>query len=133
MRQASSWRGWGAAALLTVVALVDPGCSVPQNVPRMEALMIKAGFHVKRADTPERLEHLKTLTPLKLVRHDRAGTPYYVFADPDGCQCVYVGNEAAYQQYQKLAQASQAAAVQKLAEASPGDGMRWGVWDPFFW
>jgi RNA polymerase sigma-70 factor (ECF subfamily) len=75
MRQASSWREWAAAALLAVVALVVPGCSLPQNVPRMEALMIEAGFGVKRADTPERLEHLKTLTPLKLVRHDGAGTP----------------------------------------------------------
>jgi hypothetical protein len=44
-----------------------------------------------------------------------------------------VGDEAAYQQYQKLARASQAAAVEKLAEVSPTGDMRWGVWDPFFW
>jgi hypothetical protein len=99
----------------------------------MEALMVKAGFHVRRADTPERIAHLGTLTPLKLVRHERAGTPYYVFADPQGCQCVYVGDEAAYREYRKLAQESQAAAVQKLAEGGSGDSMRWGVWDPFFW
>jgi hypothetical protein len=121
------------ALVLAVVGLMLAGCSIPQNVARMEALMIKAGFQVRRADTPERLEHLKTLAPLKIVRHDREGTPHYVFADPDGCQCVYVGNEAAYQRYQKLAQESQAAAVQKIAEANPGDTMRWGVWDPFFW
>lgn len=131
MRQGSSWLA-GAAAL-AVVGLVLQSCSVPQNVARMEALMVKAGFQVRRADTPERLAHLKTLTPLKLVRHDRDGTPHYVFADPEGCQCVYVGNEPAYQQYQKLVQASQAAAVQQLAESGSGDSMRWGVWDPFFW
>jgi hypothetical protein len=122
-----------AAAALAVVALVLQGCTVPQNVARREALMIKAGFQVRRADTPERLAHLKTLTPLKLVRHDRDGTPHYVYADPDGCQCVYVGNEAAYQQYRKLAQASQEAAVQELADGGSRDAMRWGVWDPFFW
>jgi hypothetical protein len=132
MRQALSWRG-GLAAGLAAVGLAWAGCSVPQNTARMEALMIKAGFHVRRADTPERLAHLGTLTPRKLVRHDRAGTPYYVFADPDGCQCIYVGNEAAYQQYRKLAQTSQTAAVQELAEGGTGDSMRWGVWDPFFW
>jgi hypothetical protein len=131
MRQGSSWLA--GAAVLAVVALVLPGCTVPQNTARMEALMIKAGFQVRRADTPERQAHLKALTPLKLVRHDRDGAPHYVFADPDGCQCVYVGNGAAYQQYQKLAQQSQAAAVQQLAEAGSGDSMRWGVWDPFFW
>jgi hypothetical protein len=122
-----------AAAVLAVGALGLPGCTIPQNTARMEALMIKAGFQVRRADTPERVAHVKALAPLKLVRHDRDGTPYYVFADPDGCQCVYVGNEAAYQQYQKLAHASQAAAVQTLAESGSGDRMRWGVWDPFFW
>jgi hypothetical protein len=132
MRQASSWRR-AAAAVLAVGGLVFSSCSIPQNVARMEALMIKAGFQVRRADTPERLEHLKTLTPLKLVRHDREGTPHYVFADPEGCQCVYVGNEAAYQQYRKLAQASQETAVQQLAESGTGASMRWGVWDPFFW
>lgn len=131
MQQRSSWLA--GAAVLVLVGLVLQGCTVPQNTARMEALMIKAGFQVRRADNPERLTHLKTLTPLKLVRHDRDGTPHYVFADPDGCQCVYVGNEAAYQRYQKLAQDSQAAAVQKLAEAGSGDSMRWGVWDPFFW
>ncbi len=132
MREASSWRRT-AAAVLAAVGLVFPSCSIPQNVARMEALMIKAGFQVRRADTPERLAHLKTLTPLKLVRHDRAGTPHYVFADPEGCQCVYVGNEKAYQQYRKLAQESQTAAVQEIAEADSRDTMQWGVWDPFFW
>jgi hypothetical protein len=131
MRQGSSHLA--AVAALAVVALVLQACAVPQNVARMEALMIKAGFQVRRADPPERLAHLKTLTPLKLVRHDRDGTPYYVYADPEGCQCVYVGNEAAYQQYRKLAQESQAAAVQQLAEGGSRDSMRWGVWDPFFW
>jgi hypothetical protein len=128
MRQGSLHR-----AIIAVVTLVLAGCTVPQNVTRMEDLMIKAGFQVRRADTPERLAHLRTLAPRTLVRHDRDGTPHYVFADVDGCQCVYVGNEAAYQHYRKLAQESQAAAVQKLAEGGSGDSMRWGVWDPSFW
>ena len=131
MRQGSSYRvGAGALAALALALL---GCAVPQNVARMEALMIKAGFQVRRADTPDRLAHLRALSPLKLVRHDRDGTPYYVFADPDGCQCLYVGNEAAYREYRKLVQQSQAAAVQELAEGGSRDAMRWGVWDPFFW
>jgi len=116
-----------------VVALVLSGCAVPQNTARIEALMIKAGFQVRRADTAERLADLKNLRPRTLVRQDRDGVPHYVWADPDGCQCVYVGNEAAYQQFRKLAEESQAAAVQRLAESDSGGAMRWGVWDPFFW
>jgi len=127
-----SWH-LAVALALALAALALPGCAVPQNTARMEDLMIKAGFQVRRADTPERLAHLKSLTPRTLVRHDRDGTPYYVFADPEGCQCIYVGNEAAYKQYRALAQESQAAAVKELAGSGSGDTMRWGVWDPFFW
>src|SRR5262245_54382399 len=93
---------WGRGAAMLAVGLMLPGCTVPVNTARMEALMIKAGFQIKRADTPERLAHLRTLAPLKLVKHERDGAQYYVYADPEGCQCAYVGNEAAYQQYQKL-------------------------------
>jgi hypothetical protein len=132
MRQGSSHRAV-SAALAAVIALALPACTVPQNVTRMEDLMIKAGFQVRRADTPERQAHLATLTPRRLVRHDRDGTPHYVFADPQGCQCVYVGNEPAYQRYRALAQQSQAAAVQQLADANSDAVMRWGIWDPFFW
>ena len=131
MRQRSAPRT--AVAALPILALVLAACAVPQNVARMEDLMIKAGFQVRRADTPERLAHLKALTPLKMVRHDKDGVPHYVFADPDRCQCMYVGNEAAYQRYRALARESQAAAVQELADSGTGDAMRWGVWDPFFW
>lgn len=131
MRQGSSQRA--VAVGVAVVALVLQGCTVPQNTARMEALMIKAGFQVRRADTPERLAHLKTLAPRTLVRHERDGTPYYVYADPDGCECIYVGNEAAYRRLRTLAQESQAAAVKELADGGSGNAMRWGVWDPFFW
>jgi hypothetical protein len=131
MRQRPWWAG--AAAVLATLGLMLQSCTIPVNTARMEALMVKAGFQVKRADTPERLAHLKTLTPLKIVKHERDGKAYYVFADPEGCQCVYVGDEAAYQRYQKLAHDSQLAAEQRLAESSKGGDMRWGVWDPFFW
>ncbi|MGH7331654.1 MAG: hypothetical protein ACREKS_02680 [Candidatus Rokuibacteriota bacterium] len=132
MRQHTSWRA--SAAVLGALGLLLQSCTIPVNRAVMESLLIKAGFQVKRADNPDRLAHLKTLTPLKLVRHERNGVPYYVFADPDGCQCVYVGNEAAYQQFQKLAHESQLESERRAASLVNPDGpMSWGVWDPFFW
>ncbi len=132
MGQHRSWRA--PAVILGAVMLLVQSCTIPVNKPLMESLLIKAGFQVKRADTPDRLAHMKTLTPLKLVRHDRDGVPYYVFADPDGCQCVYVGNAAAYQQFQKLAHQSELESEQRAATlTNPGGPMSWGVWDPFFW
>jgi hypothetical protein len=132
MEQHTSWRA--SAAVLGTLVLLLQSCAIPVNRPLMESLLIKAGFQVKRADNPDRLAHLKTLAPLTLVRHERNGVPYYVFADPDGCQCVYVGNEAAYQQFQKLAHEAQLESEQRTASlGNPGGPMSWGVWDPFFW
>jgi hypothetical protein len=132
MQLRTSWRA--PAAVLGAVVLFLLGCTIPVNRPLVESLLTQAGFQVRRADTAERLAHLRTLTPLKLERHDRDGVPYYVFADPDGCRCVYVGDTAAYQRFQKLAHESQLEAEKRVANlADPGGPMVWGVWDPFFW
>ena len=132
MRQRTSWRA--PAVVLGAMVLLWQSCTIPVNRPLMESLLTKAGFQVRRADNAERLTHLKTLTPLKLERHDRDGVPYYVFADPDGCQCVYVGDAAAYQRFQQLAHESQLESEKRVAAlAKPGGPMIWGVWDPFFW
>jgi hypothetical protein len=132
MRQRTSRRG--LTAISGVVVLVLQACTIPVNRPLMESLLTQAGFQVRRADTPERLANIQALTPLKLERHDRDGVPHYVFADPKGCQCVYVGDAAAYARFQKLAQESQLEAEKRVgALANPGGPMVWGVWDPFFW
>jgi len=33
------------------------------------------------------------LPPRNLVPHQRSGQLYYVYADPDVCECLYVGAE----------------------------------------
>jgi len=40
---------------------------------------------------PEKLENLRTLPPRNLVPHQRNSQLYYVSADPDVCECVYLG------------------------------------------
>ena len=59
-----------------------------------------SGFMVKFADTPEKLAVLRALPPDKLVTRKRAGKTYYVYADPYGCICAFVGTPAAYAAYQ---------------------------------
>ena len=69
-----------------------------------------AGFQMKPADTAERVAHLQTLTPAqaRAAHRTRDGKLLYVYADPKGCQCLYVGDEAAYQRYQQLAHPAEA-------------------------
>jgi hypothetical protein len=69
----------------------------------VEPLLEAAGFTRREADTPDKVTHLESLTPYRIRYHlDPKGIVRYHFADPDFCRCVYVGDEANYQKYQKL-------------------------------
>jgi hypothetical protein len=46
------------------------------------------------ADTPEKLAHLRTLTPRQLVPHRQADQLYYAYADPEVCRCLHAGTQA---------------------------------------
>ena len=58
---------------------------------------------MRLADSPAKVDHLKALTQHKLVPHTNKGEARYIYADAKYCKCVYAGDEAAYQRYQKLA------------------------------
>ena len=69
----------------------------------VEPLLKAAGFTRRDANTPEKVTHLESLTPYRIRYHvNPKGIVRYHFADPDFCHCVYVGDEASYQKYQKL-------------------------------
>ena len=78
------------------------GCAFA--VSNTESLLSQAGFRKLPADTPKRAEHLQTVAPHKLIRRTADGKPYYVFADPSNCKCLYVGSEDAYAKYKTLVQ-----------------------------
>jgi hypothetical protein len=99
------------SSLLFVTALallLLPGCaSLERQDPNqtaqfMEPMLEAAGFQRLPANSPEKMAHLKTLTPLQLMKHKRQdGTRVYSYADPYYCQCLYVGNWKAFERVQK--------------------------------
>ncbi len=116
------------------VALSLTGCAAiqKQDASQTEQLLSAAGFQMKLADNPQKLAHLQTLTPLKLVPHSRDGQVYYVYADPQFCNCLYAGDQAAYQRYQQLAVAQNIAKDQMMAAQMNEDAaMNWGMWGPW--
>lgn len=119
---------------LVLIALGLAGCAALQTADTRttEQMLAAAGFQMKAADTPEKLAHLQTLTPRKVLLRPRNGEPYYGYADPGVCNCLYAGNEQQYQEYRKL-RLQTAIADQKLraAEEARGDGMDWGCWGLF--
>lgn len=90
------------------VVLALAGCASQRRAPHVrsvEANLVASGFRTVVPDTPKERELLRRLQPRRLTEASRAGTPYYWYADPDGCGCVYVGGEAAYRRYDGLAHA----------------------------
>src|SRR5271154_6392949 len=61
------------------------------------------GFVMRPANTQAQLERLRQLPPRTFVARSKNGRRYYLYADPDFCKCVFVGDELAMKSYQDLA------------------------------
>src|SRR5215813_2598787 len=106
-----------------------------EHTREQENMLAAAGFQMKPADKPKRDAHLQTLTPLKLLSYTRSdGNRLYVYTDPTGCNCLYVGEETAYQRYRALEQQQKVAQEQMVtAQMNADAAMDWGLWGPYWW
>ena len=71
------------------------------------------------------------------AEHDRRcaaeeGRNVYIYADAAGCDCAFIGNDAAYQQYQQIRTANNIAQMQETtAMLNQEAAMDWGgAWGP---
>jgi hypothetical protein len=132
------WTLGRTAAVIAALALVPVGCA---QIRRQEARQIEpqlsvAGFRIKHADTPEKLAKLRAMPQGKLQQTWREGKPYYVFADLKGCNCFYLGDQAAYDQYQaSRVQSEGEIAVQDQDFESMDENAApdWGMWGIDSW
>jgi hypothetical protein len=60
------------------------------------------GFTMRAANTPEQLARLRLVPPRKFLVRNKNGRRYYIYADPDYCRCVFLGNETAMQSYKNI-------------------------------
>jgi hypothetical protein len=124
-----------------LVAFVLAGCSMrgstqTRREKRTDQQMAAAGFQRFPADTPEKMARLRTLQPLRFNMDQRNGKPYYTLADPDGCHCLWVGGQVAYQRLQDLEiQRERASSDRAIAEADrrteAGEDTPADPFDPF--
>jgi hypothetical protein len=94
---------WASMAIGLVLGMA--GCATTANT---ESMLAQAGFRQLPADSPKKVAHLQTLPERRLVARTYQGKKYYVYSDPNGCKCLYIGNPAQYQAYQGLLQQRQA-------------------------
>jgi len=88
------------AGILLAIGLTggDAGAGQENTDMRLEDV----GFTMRAANTPEQLDRLRLVPPRKFLARNKNGRRYYIYADPDYCQCVFLGNESAMQNYKNL-------------------------------
>jgi hypothetical protein len=119
-----------AVAIVLLIANAMVGCA-GHSTQRTEDLLSAAGFNVVIASTPQRLQHLATLPPYKVIRIQRNGKDRYVYADP-AQKLIYVGGVFAYQRFKDL-RLTKNLAEQDIqdAEFNAQRAAEWDVWGPF--
>ncbi len=104
------------------------GCAMVerQEAKSTEQLLSAGGFNIKAADTPEKLAKLQAMKQRKILqRQGPDGQPQFLFADATYCRCLYVGNETAYQTYQRLSVEQQIAEERQQAEMDASMDSPW--------
>jgi hypothetical protein len=129
---------------LAAFALLIVGCATQetpmQRAQRIEPMLSAAGFHMKPTSTPAQQATLQGMTPLKVRFYPYNGKMHYWFADPVYCDCLFVGNEEAYQRYEQIRlQQQDVRAQQQTAEmnedAAQQEQMNFMMWpdEPFLY
>jgi len=123
-----------STALMALMVLGGCAAIQRQEAQSKESLLAAAGFQVRVASTPAQQANLQAMTPRRIVPHALTdGRVAFVYADPTGCNCVYVGDQQAYQRFQQLAIKQQLAQEQVMtAEMNQEAMMNWGLWGPFW-
>lgn len=120
-----------------IVALLGAGgllgcVSTSQMVSQKEDNLLASGFIEKPANTPERQAMINKLPAHTFVKRVHGDTVHYVYADPLVCDCLYVGTQQAYGQYQRyLQQKNLADERETTAQMYTNPTWNWGAWGPW--
>ena len=109
---------------MTCIALLAAACANPEAAaPTKADLLEQAGFVRRDVNTQERLAALKVLPPHQFVIRNSNGSVKYMYADPNVCDCIYVGGQRAYDQYrQMMATRVQDAQIRAILSTAPLPG-----------
>jgi hypothetical protein len=128
----TSWLRCSMAGLALCTALAGCAAIERHEAGQTEQLLAAAGFQMRPADTPAKLADVERQQQHKVVRHERDGEATYVYADAADCKCLYTGDQASYDQFQKL-QVQENVASQEMmaAEMNQQAAMDWETWGPW--
>lgn len=93
-----SSRAIASIVVIVVLALLAPGTSGHAQQTTGQ-LLISSGFNPIAATTPEMMARLTSFPANQFLLRNKGARPYFVYADPSGCGCAYVGSVAAMDKY----------------------------------
>ncbi len=96
--------------LTCMIFAIAGSCSVyndyeanrPANVMKLESRLEQAGFRKISIETPEQDGAVAQLPLHRLNRYQSAAGSVFWYADPTVCQCLYEGDQKAYERYAGL-------------------------------
>jgi hypothetical protein len=82
------------------VFLAFAGCAGPpvNKTLQAEEVLVAAGFQLKMADTPAKLDRISRIPQKQVVWAMIKDREVYLWADAAGCQCYYAGTRKNYEQ-----------------------------------
>ena len=122
----------GPSGLIACAALCLAVCgcqTVAQRVADKEDLLAAAGFTVQPANSPQRLASLHTLPANKFVPDSAGDKLKYIYADPIVCNCLYVGDQAAFDAYKKEVFTRNIVSQQEVTAETYSEQWDWARWD----
>lgn len=91
-------------------------------------LLKRAGFKIYIANTPKKLNYLNSLPPNQVVSNLYHGHLHYLVRTNPKAPMCYIGDQAAYERYQQLAQQAAIAAEQHKASTQRWDPEALELW-----
>jgi hypothetical protein len=118
-------------SLLGMVALAACQTSSP-DFGAYEDNLAAAGFIMRPANTPQRQEMLARLPAHRFVLRENGNTIHYVYADPLVCDCLYVGTQQAFNQYEANQLQQHLIDERQLIALTYSDAAwSWDAWGPW--
>ncbi|AXY22235.1 hypothetical protein CD178_01458 [Komagataeibacter saccharivorans] len=119
-----------SSALLLAAATGLSACeSAHDRIVDKENSLAAAGFVARPADNAERQTMLQKLPPNRFLQKSFGDHMLYIYSDPKVCNCLYVGNQAAYGRYMSYVQAQNLADQQQMtADTYQDASWNWGMW-----
>jgi hypothetical protein len=110
-------------------------CATPQEIAsQKDDLLAAAGFTILQANTDQQRVELTTLPANRIVQKTQGNQVVFLYPDPYACDCLYVGNQKAWDRYRREKFQQNFTREQEMtAQINENTAWDWRPWGPGWW